>query len=134
MDEGSLDSRYKTCLATLRERNQEHVLRWWDELATGERSQLLEDIESIPWDTVDKICNSSRSSKTETPPPRDLSPPHVYPQRPTPDLERLYIEAAELGRQTIRDGKVAAFTVAGGQGTRLGFEGPKGAVTQMILV
>ena len=129
MDAGSLDSRYKTCLATLRERNQEHVLRWWDELATGERSQLLDDIESIPWDTVDPLCQSSPSCQSDTPQPGELSPPNVYPQSPTRDLESLYVEAAELGRQLIRDGKVAAFTVAGGQGTRLGFEGPKGAVT-----
>ena len=129
MDDGSLDLRYKTCLATLRERNQEHVLRWWDDLTTGERSQLLQDIESIPWDTVDPLCHSSPSPQSDTPQPGELSPPNVHPRHPTRDLERLYVEAAELGRQIIRDGKVAAFTVAGGQGTRLGFEGPKGAVT-----
>lgn len=129
MDEGSLDSRYKTCLATLRERNQEHVLRWWDDLTTGERLQLIEDIESIPWDTVDPLFCASPSSQSDTPRPGELTPPSVYPHRPNRDQESLYVEAVELGRQLIRDGKVAAFTVAGGQGTRLGFEGPKGAVT-----
>lgn len=129
MDEKSLDSRYKTCLAALRERNQEHVLRWWDDLTTSERSQLLTDIESIPWDTVDPLCRSSASCQGDAPPPGELSPPKVYAHHPDRDQERLYVEATELGRQLIRDGKVAAFTVAGGQGTRLGFEGPKGAVT-----
>ncbi len=124
-----MDSRFKTCLAALRERNQEHVLRWWDELTTGERSQLLADIESIPWDTVDPLCRSSESCQSDTPQPGELGPPKVYPHRPRRDQESLYVEAVELGRQLIRDGKVAAFTVAGGQGTRLGFEGPKGAVT-----
>jgi UDP-N-acetylglucosamine/UDP-N-acetylgalactosamine diphosphorylase len=31
-----------------------------------------------------------------------------------------------IGEQSLRDGKVSAFLVAGGQGTRLGFDGPKG--------
>ena len=32
-----------------------------------------------------------------------------------------------LGESLLREGRIGAFTVAGGQGTRLGFEGPKGA-------
>lgn len=36
--------------------------------------------------------------------------------------------AAQRGRELLSAGKVAAFTVAGGQGTRLGYDGPKGTV------
>jgi len=41
----------------------------------------------------------------------------------------LYEEAKRLGRKFLAEAKVAAFTVAGGQGSRLGFDGPKGCVT-----
>ena len=36
-------------------------------------------------------------------------------------------EAYELGQQMLRQGHIGLVTVAGGQGSRLGFEGPKGA-------
>jgi UDP-N-acetylglucosamine/UDP-N-acetylgalactosamine diphosphorylase len=39
-----------------------------------------------------------------------------------------YEKGREQGEQLLRAGRVAAFTVAGGQGTRLGFDGPKGAL------
>jgi UDP-N-acetylglucosamine/UDP-N-acetylgalactosamine diphosphorylase len=37
-----------------------------------------------------------------------------------------WAEARATGEAALRAGRVAAFTVAGGQGTRLGFDGPKG--------
>src|SRR5208283_806549 len=37
-----------------------------------------------------------------------------------------WARAREAGAEALRAGRVAAFTVAGGQGTRLGYDGPKG--------
>ncbi len=39
---------------------------------------------------------------------------------------QLYADADNRGRELLSAGKVAAFLVAGGQGTRLGYDGPKG--------
>lgn len=125
----SIDSRYKSCRATLTGRGQQHVLRWWDELEPGQREHLLSDIESIPWDVVDPLIPSHVLQRPHRSIPTDLSPPEVYKQQPSPEQKALYDQAVRTGRDLLRAGKVAAFTVAGGQGTRLGFDGPKGTVT-----
>lgn len=124
----NLNSRYERCLAILTARNQHHVLRWWDELGPKEREQLLADAESIPWDVVDGLIQTHVLGKPQEGVLSGLEPPRVLPHSPLAGQEVMYGEAIRTGRDLIRAGKVAAFTVAGGQGTRLGFDGPKGAV------
>ncbi|MCH8967009.1 MAG: UDPGP type 1 family protein [Planctomycetes bacterium] len=125
----STDARRDACEAALEPRGQSHVLKWWDELNGAQRVQLLADIESIPWDVVDPLIDSHVLGAPEHSVPSDLSPPDVYRRDPAPQQRALYDEAERLGRNLIQAGKVAAFTVAGGQGTRLGCDGPKGMVT-----
>ena len=60
---------------------------------------------------------------------QNLEPSPFFAARPEGAEETARYQAAtELGRQCLRDGRVAAFTVAGGQGSRLGVDGPKGCV------
>ncbi len=125
----SIASRFERCDADLKTRGQGHVLRWWDDLSRGEREHLLADIESIPWEILDGLIESHVLRRPNRTMLTDLSPATVYPRVPAPDQAGLYEKARSLGRELIEAGKVGAFTVAGGQGTRLGFEGPKGAVT-----
>ncbi len=125
----NIERRHERCLAALRERDQQQVLRWWDELGPAERDHLLSEIESIPWEIVDPLIASHVQETPERTIPTDLAPAEVYPRQPESGQKALYERAVESGKGLIRAGKVAAFTVAGGQGTRLGFEGPKGAVT-----
>src|SRR5690606_15940586 len=58
--------------------------------------------------------------------PPDLAPAPYFPRRPTGELRDRYRQARQRGEAMVRAGKVAAFTVAGGQGTRLGWDAPKG--------
>lgn len=125
----TVESRYQACREQLEPRGQEHVLSWWGDLTPSAREHLLAEIESIPWDELDPLVDSHVRQKPRKKLLEDLVPPPVFPPQPRPGQEKTYAEATALGEELIRAGKVEAFTVAGGQGTRLGFEGPKGAVT-----
>ena len=50
----------------------------------------------------------------------------VYPRVADAGREALYESACRRGHELLAAGKVGAFVVAGGQGTRLGHDGPKG--------
>jgi UDP-N-acetylglucosamine/UDP-N-acetylgalactosamine diphosphorylase len=104
------------------------VLRWWDHLETRAREHLLAEIEAIPWDQIESLIDTHICNKPPREPTDGLEPPPFYPCSPGPEQEELYQEALEIGDGLIRSGRVCAFTVAGGQASRLGFDGPKGAV------
>jgi len=98
------DKRYQNCLTIFRARGQDHVLRWWDGLASGERERLLDDLESIPWDVLDKLIPSHVLSKPNTASAGDLQPAPVYPPTPGPDQQTLYEEAFRMGRERLAGG------------------------------
>lgn len=124
----TLNQRYETCLAELARRDQAHVLRWWDELSEPQRAGLLTQLEAVPWDLVDPVLARLAKPDAETPLPHDIRPAQVYPTSPKPDQRVLYDNARKHGIELLSTGKVAVLMVAGGQGTRLGIDGPKGIV------
>ncbi len=127
-DPESIESRYRRCTEQLAARGQDHVLRWWDDLGASQREHLLGEIDSIPWSHLDPLIETHVRNRPQDEVLANLKPATVYPRRADGDNATLYRDATVLGDELIRAGKVAAFTVAGGQGTRLGFDGPKGAV------
>ena len=118
-------------LQTIRHRlqrhGQSHLLAFWPQLSPGQQATLLQQIEGLDLPLIDRwvaqYVKPGRSSEL----PHDFSPAPYYPSRPADKAqEDRYNQARKLGRSLIASGKVAAFVVAGGQGTRLGFDGPKG--------
>lgn len=97
---------------------QGHVFRFLDRLTPEERDSLLAQAASIDLDLVTRLASEVLDEAPRTPeiaPLEPLGPDH-------PDAG----EARARGRDLFRQGKVAFYTVAGGQGTRLGYDGPKG--------
>ncbi len=115
-------------LAMLRARGQEHLLRFYDELGESGRRRLLEQIDRLDWDELETgIREQVLGADSPTCPPDDLAPAPYLPLHPeTSEQNALYERARERGRELLRSGAVAGFTVAGGQGTRLGYDAPKG--------
>ncbi len=107
---------------------QSHLLRFWDELSPPQRARLLKQIEDLDLDRIATWVETLVKRSPEAPVRHDgFKPAPSYGIHPTSDAERhKYAEAVKRGEELISAGKVAGFVVAGGQGTRLGFDGPKG--------
>ena len=111
----------------LKKHNQSHLLAFWQQLSAAERQNLLAQIEELDFVKIDDWSARFVKKHSVAAIPADFTPAWSYSPAPAgPEQDRKYGKARELGKELIRDSKVAALVVAGGQGTRLGFDGPKG--------
>ena len=121
-----LTTRYEAAQSTLEKVGQSHVLDHYDQLDETQRDSLLKEVEGIDWPEVARLIETHVKQKPEFALPRNLEPAPWYPYEAPAELQSKYDRAQTLGEELVQQGKVAAFTVAGGQGTRLGWDGPKG--------
>lgn len=98
---------------------QEHLVFGWDRLSDTERAGLAAQVAKIDFPAL-RALYSAHDSKPAALPPRDAIGPLPVLPRTTPP------EVRALGEEALRRGEVAVLLVAGGQGSRLGFEQPKG--------
>ena len=122
----NLDERHAAARDTLAACGQDHVLDHYDTLTDDQRASLLSEIEGIDWPEVARLIETHVKKKPAFEMPDNLEPAPWFPHEPTAAQSGRYAEARTHGETLIAEGKVAAFTVAGGQGTRLGWDGPKG--------
>jgi UDP-N-acetylglucosamine/UDP-N-acetylgalactosamine diphosphorylase len=111
---------YAEALDLLTRHRQEHVLEYWGILSEDERAAFLKQIASLDFNVIadmEKMIDQGEPAKT--------APPEPATARILSKVERQ--EAAKLGIEALHGGKVGVILVAGGQGTRLGFKGPKGS-------
>ena len=106
---------------------QGHVFQFWDELSPEAQSSLLEEAGEIDLDEIAHLHQTLVAGGEEA--HQDFSGLEPAPYIPHPanggDANQ-WAEARQAGEEALRSGSVAAFVVAGGQGTRLGYDKPKG--------
>jgi UDP-N-acetylglucosamine/UDP-N-acetylgalactosamine diphosphorylase len=114
-------------VARLDRYGQAHLLRWWSELDKSAQTELLGELARIDFDQIDGLVRHLvKSEAPGAPDPSRVEPVDVE-RLPRTDGERAARRhVAELGAAALAAGEVAVVLVAGGQGTRLGFDGPKG--------
>jgi UDP-N-acetylglucosamine/UDP-N-acetylgalactosamine diphosphorylase len=107
-------------LRSLRRHGQEHVLVGWDRLDAAGRQALAEQLGSLD---LELLCGlwAERDRAGQVPDPATFEPVPVIPRDHAENPRR-----RRLGEESLRRGEVAVLVVAGGQGTRLGFDHPKG--------
>jgi len=111
----------------LNNHHQSHLLAFWEKLDKVQRQDLLAQIQRLDLDKIDIWVKKFIINPVYDAISGDFVPAMSYHPAPAgPQQQRKYAEAVKLGKELISAGKVAAFVVAGGQGTRLGFDGPKG--------
>ena len=100
---------------------QEHVLKYYDELSEKEKESLLTQIEATDMSILSSCKNREELAK------KGVITPLAAMQLPEIEANRESFTAT--GIEAIRAGKVGAVLLAGGMGTRLGSDNPKGMYT-----
>ena len=104
----------------LKKYKQEHLLMFYDSLSFDEKQQFLNEISNINFEEIMNMRNVQETVKLS----QDIKPvKSVLRSELLPNEVR---ELEERGRGIIKNGNYAVVTMAGGQGTRLGHNGPKG--------
>ena len=112
---------------TFKEFGQEHVFKFWEELSKDERQNLLEQALEIDLKQLKNLTEEHLvSTETKSIDFSEITPAEYIKLKSKDTNPEEWAEAKSLGEDAIRSGKVAAFTPAGGQGSRLGFNAPKG--------
>lgn len=106
----------------LKEYNQEHIISLLKKLNEKQQNELIKQINSIDFHQITELYNNTKKeiefkeSKIE---------PLAYLDKAKLTSEQKN-NFDNIGEKSVRNGEYAVVTMAGGQGTRLGHQGPKG--------
>ena len=108
---------YEEARAKMSAIGQEHVFKYYDELSDEGRAALIKQVEETDFAVLDRIGSGAGDE-------RGVFSPLAAMQRS--EIEAREKELHDAGVKAIKEGKTAALLLAGGMGTRLGSDNPKG--------
>ena len=114
-------SRLDEAKSILKKYGQEHLLNGYEKLDERKQKKLLDQIFATDFELINSLY---AKTKDEDKKDEDIIEPMEYLDKYKLDEKYKYYE--DIGKKAIKEGKLAAVTMAGGQGTRLGHNGPKG--------
>jgi len=120
----SLDERHALQLARAEAHGQTHVFAHWNALDEAARADLLGELEAVDYDLTARLAALLMGDQASSSP--ELAAPELFPLERDAAYAASATEAMAQGAERLAAGKVGFMIVAGGQGSRLGFDGPKG--------
>lgn len=108
---------YNEAYELLKAKDQLHILRYYDELDNEGKESLLKQISDIDFSILDNLHAKEEKKESTIVPINAMM---------LEDIEKKHDEYKSAGLKAIKAGDLALVLLAGGQGTRLGFDGPKG--------
>ena len=108
-------------ISILKEHNQEHVIKRLEALGDDAAKKLISQVAMIDWKVVESIKDKAED-KGDAKKIEPLAAVEIN------DIKKNKEKYTAKGVEAIKNGKVAAVLLAGGQGTRLGLDKPKGTL------
>ena len=116
------DIEYEEALKKLKKYGQEHLLNRYEYLDDEKKEKIINQIKNIDFDQAIELFNITTKSIKK---PEGEITNIEYVDKAKLSKEE-YNKYFEIGSKLIKEGKYAVVTMAGGQGTRLGYVAPKG--------
>ncbi|EMI47305.1 UTP--glucose-1-phosphate uridylyltransferase [Rhodopirellula sp. SWK7] len=120
-----MSTTFEELTAILAPFDQTHVLRYWDELDAKAQESLAAQVKAIDFDELARLIKGEDEQVDFAAMAKDATLPMAVSADGS-GVEWSPEDARKKGEEALRDGQIAVVLVAGGQGTRLGFDSPKG--------
>ena len=112
----------KEAIDILNENGQKHIIKLLNKLDEQQQEELINQINKIDFHQIMELYNNTKKEIEFK--ESKIEPLKYLDKAKLSENQRKKFD--KLGTEVIRNGQYAVVTMAGGQGTRLGYSGPKG--------